>query len=112
MFLNFVLSVLIFAYLHGPIDAADSPPGKWQSRAPMPSARTEVAAAETGGIIYVIGGLEKHGDRVVEYNPVNNSWRRRASLPRPLHHLGAAAANGKIYVIGGYVSGVAGRYSL
>ena len=89
MFVVLFLKLLIIACVYTPVSAADSPPGKWQSRAPMPSARTEVAAAETGGKIYVIGGLEKHGDRVEEYNPVNNSWRRRASLPRPLHHLGA-----------------------
>ena len=106
MFVVLFLKLLIVACVYTPVSAADSPPGKWQSRAPMPSARTEVAAAQTGGKIYVIGGLEKHGDRVEEYNPVTNSWRRRASLPHPLHHLGATGANGKIYVIGGYISGV------
>ena len=81
-------------------------PGKWITRAPMPSARTEVAAVELGGKIYVIGGYDKGSHLVEEYDPATDSWRGRASLPKPLHHVGAAALNGKIYVIGGYISGV------
>src|ERR1051325_821330 len=44
-------------------------PGHWQRRAPMPSARTEVAAVELGGKIYVIGGYEKGGNLIEEYDP-------------------------------------------
>jgi len=71
----------------------------------MPSARTELAAVELGGKIYVIGGYEKGGDLLEEYDPAKDSWRRLALLPRPLHHVGAASVGGKIYVIGGYLSG-------
>ena len=78
---------------------------KWEIRAPLPSARTEVAAAELGGKIYLMGGYEKNGDLLEEYDPARDSWHRRASLLRPLHHLGAASVGGKIYVIGGYISG-------
>ena len=53
-----------------------------------------------------MGGYDKNGDLVEEYDPATDSWRGRASLPKPLHHIGAAAVNGKIYVIGGYISGV------
>jgi hypothetical protein len=71
----------------------------------MPSARTEVAAVELGGKIYVIGGYEKGGNLIEEYDPGTDRWRGRAPLPKPLHHTGAAVVSGKIYVIGGYVSG-------
>src|SRR5690349_293783 len=81
-------------------------PGVWQKRAPMPTARTEVAAAVLDGKIYVIGGYQKGAGLVEEYDPEKNVWRRRAALPKPLHHVGAAAVNGKIYVIGGFISGV------
>src|SRR5262249_62136087 len=71
----------------------------------MPSSRTEVAAVALGDKIYVMGGYEKNGDLVEEYDTQHNSWRRRAALPRHLHHLGAAVVAGKIYVIGGYIFG-------
>src|SRR5919109_1712571 len=96
---------LLVALFPVALDAGEPQPGKWQTRAPMPSSRTEVAAVELAGKIYVLGGYEKGGDLVEEYDPVKNSWRRRASLPRALHHVGAAALKGKIYVIGGYASG-------
>ena len=99
------LSLVFVFFLRSLTGASEALPGKWELRAPMPSARTEVAAAELGGKIYVMGGYEKNGDLVEEYDPAKNSWRRRASLPRPLHHIGAAAVDGKIYVIGGYMSG-------
>ena len=99
----FVALIALVAFLSR--DALAELPGHWQSRAPMPSARTEVAAVELGGKIYVLGGYEKGGNLVEEYDPVSDRWRARAPLPKPLHHIGAAALNGKIYVIGGYVSG-------
>jgi N-acetylneuraminic acid mutarotase len=86
--------------------AGAEPPGNWQIRAPLPSSRTEVAAAEIGGKIYVIGGYGKNGNLVEAYDPQKDRWHRRASLPRALHHTGAAAVNGKLYVIGGYISGI------
>src|SRR2546425_3293326 len=95
------LSLVFVFFLRSLTGASEALPGKWELRAPMPSARTEVAAAELGGKIYVMGGYEKNGDLVEEYDPAKNSWRRRASLPRPLHHIGATAVDGKIYVIGG-----------
>src|SRR4029450_6818477 len=98
---TWLLSALSF---HSFASAAAQPRGKWEIRAPLPSARTEVAAAELGGKIYVMGGYEKHGDLLEEYDPVKDSWRRRASLPRPLHHAGSASLGGKIYVIGGFIS--------
>src|SRR5262249_61995279 len=70
----------------------------------MPSSRTEVAAVALGDKIYVMGGYEKNGDLVEEYDTQHNSWRRRAALPRHLHHLGAAVVAGEIYLIGGNIS--------
>ena len=58
-------------------DAHAQLPGKWNIRAPLQTARTEVAAAELGGKIYLIGGYEKNGDLVEEYDPAKDSWRRR-----------------------------------
>jgi len=102
---GWIQSSVVFIALAGYLNAAlGEGPGKWTTRTPMPSSRTEVAVVELGGKIYVIGGFSESGDLVEEFDPGKNSWRRRASLPRPLHHVGAAVVSGKIYVIGGYTS--------
>jgi len=95
-------TLLIFAWLliASPSRAAGLP-GKWEIRAPMPTARTEVGAADLDGQIYVMGGYEKNCDRAETYDPKQNNWRRRAALPRALRHLGAASVAGKIFVFGG-----------
>jgi N-acetylneuraminic acid mutarotase len=62
----------------------------------------EVAVAEVGGKIYVIGGFG--GERELEiYDPVADRWTRGAAFPREVHHAGAMGLNGKLYVIGGFV---------
>ena len=70
----------------------------------MPSARTEVAVAEVGGKIYVVGGFG--GERELEiYDPAANRWSRGASIPRELHHAAAVGWQEKLYVVGGFVEG-------
>ena len=77
-------------------------PGGWTNGPPMPSARTEVAVAEVGGKIYVIGGFG--GERELEiYDPAANRWSRGAAFPREVHHAAAVGLNGKLYVVGGFV---------
>ena len=57
-------AMIIFAFnlivaISLPANASAQLPGKWTTRAPMPSARTEVAAVEISGKIYVIGGYDQ-----------------------------------------------------
>jgi hypothetical protein len=69
----------------------DTPPlegaGRWHYLASLPHARGEVAVAEAGGKIYVLGG---YADGFVdqplneEYDPNKNAWRGRAPMPRGL----------------------------
>src|SRR5262245_55211059 len=81
---------------------AEQGTGKWSTGASMPSERTEVAAAELAGKIYVVGGLG--GQRELEvYDPAADTWSRKAAFPRAVHHAAAVGLNGKLYVIGGYV---------
>ena len=71
--------------------------GRWTIGPPMPSARTEVAAAEVGGKIYVVGGFG--GERELEiYDSAADRWSRGASIPRALHHAAAVGLNDKLYV--------------
>jgi N-acetylneuraminic acid mutarotase len=84
--------------------AAAQAPGGWTNGAPMPSSRTEVAVAELGGKIYVVGGFG--GERAVEiYDPAADRWSRGAAFLHEVHHAAAVGLNGKLYVIGGYVQG-------
>jgi len=97
----FILLFLLCTNCFSQIDSV----GRWFSRAPMPTARQEIAHAILNGKIYVPGGLATGGvgSTIVEvYNPSTNSWSTVAPLPEPLHHLGLAVANERLYVLGGY----------
>jgi hypothetical protein len=79
----------------------------WTTRAPMATARERFAAAEVGGIIYVMGGLIPDGSgfvtdaaTVAAYNPATNSWAAKASMPFARSFLTAVALDGIIYAIG------------
>jgi N-acetylneuraminic acid mutarotase len=77
----------------------------WQSAAPMPTARSEVAAAPYRGGIAIVGGFTGScvNSRTVElYLPASNRWRTLPRLPIALNHAAAAAAGNKLYVAGGY----------
>ena len=61
----------------------------WSEGSPMPTARSEITAANIGDDIYVIGGFDGSGDvsDVVEvYNIKNNSWKSTGPLPEKLYH--------------------------
>jgi hypothetical protein len=76
--------------------------GRWTAGTSMPSARTEVAVAEVGGKIYVVGGFG--GERELEiYDSAADRWSRGASIPRALHHAAAVGWQDKLYVVGGFV---------
>jgi N-acetylneuraminic acid mutarotase len=78
--------------------------GRWTSGAAMPSERSEVAVAEVGAKIYVLGGFR--GEQELEiYDPAADRWSRGAAIPRAVHHAAAVGLNGKLYLIGGYVDG-------
>ena len=86
------------------LPAASAPRG-WQQAAPMPDPRGEVAAAQVGSEIAVVGGFERGGAnsaRVDAYSPARDTWRRLPDLPVSVDHAMAAASNGRLYVLGGY----------
>ena len=88
-----------------PLDGGGaSAQGTWTRGAPMPSERTEVAVAEVGGKIYVVGGFG--GQRELEiYDPAADRWSRGTAFPHAVHHAAAVGLNGKLYVLGVYVQG-------
>ncbi|MGH3066890.1 MAG: Kelch repeat-containing protein [Gaiellaceae bacterium] len=102
-----LLAVLVTAPIAG------AGPHDWETRAPLPLARTEVAAATLGSEIVVLGGftIDRGASRRVDaYSPSENRWRRLPDLPIGVHHAMAVGARGRLYVLGGYtVAGVPQR---
>ena len=78
--------------------------GIWTMRAPMPTARAEMAAAAVRGKLYAIGG--NIGGTAVphntEYDPATDMWRQRNPMPVARDHIGIAVVNHKIYTFGGF----------
>jgi N-acetylneuraminic acid mutarotase len=83
---------------------ADQAGGRWETRAPAPTARTEVAAAAIGTKIYLVGGFGRLGatGRLEVYDTVADRWKTQSSMPASLHHVGIGVSGGKLYVIGGF----------
>ena len=83
---------------------AQSEGGSWQTLAPMPAARQELATAVLNGKIYVIAGYNAAGfstNNVQVYNPATNIWSAAAPNPILNNHNSAAVAGGKLYSFGG-----------
>jgi N-acetylneuraminic acid mutarotase len=78
----------------------------WHAAAPLPTARSELAATTLDGRLYAGGGIAQFGTtRAFQvYDPVADSWRNLAPLPEARHHLAMAALDGRIYVSGGYAT--------
>jgi N-acetylneuraminic acid mutarotase len=95
----------------------------WRALAPVPAPRLAAAAVESGGKIYVMGGVGAYpglenqslgGEqpaRVLDtnqvYDPATNTWQTRQTLPTARNHMFVGAVGGKIYVIGGRVGSMA-----
>lgn len=80
----------------------------WATRADMPTARLEHAAATAANTkIYVMGGVATPGgirlSTVEEYDPATNIWTTRSDMSVARYGLGAAASNDKVYAIGGSI---------
>jgi N-acetylneuraminic acid mutarotase len=97
-------SLALFFLLTFVSSAAAQVGGIWQTLAPMPTARQELATAVLNGKIYAIGGYDSSGTptNIVEvYDPTTNTWTSAHPIPRALHHNSAAVAAGKLYSFGG-----------
>jgi hypothetical protein len=80
--------------------------GVWATKSSLPTPHSEVASAEVGGKIYILGGTVDMGTMAMplneEYDPATDRARERAPLPQPLSHIGVVGLNGKIYAVGGF----------
>lgn len=92
-----------------PVDQSAS--GSWATRAPMPTARQEVAVAALGNQIVVVGGFGASAEPVATvemYDVTTDRWEARAPYPVPVHHAAAAVVAGRLIVVGGYTGGRVG----
>src|SRR2546429_9830104 len=74
--------------------------GTWQTRAPMPVSRQELATGVLNGKVYVVGGYDAdaHSTATVQvYNPTTDTWTLAQALPIAVNHNAAAVAGGKIF---------------
>ncbi len=91
-----------------PTATDDATAGNWETLAPLPTPRSEVAVAAVGGLIYVVGGFEASGapsQKVEVYDPATDAWSEITPLPSPRHHTAAVEWEGDLLVIGGYQTG-------
>ena len=79
----------------------------WRSMAPVPTERTEVAAALLEGQIYVAGGFaapNRTVDTVEVYDIAADEWTAGPPLPLPVNHAMAAATESEVFVFGGFIA--------
>lgn len=86
----------------------------WVRVAPLPVAKTDLAAVSVGGSIYAVGGLDcvpgqdfgfdcTTSGTVRVYHPDTNTWTTAAPMPTPRAGLALArGGDGLVYAIGGY----------
>jgi hypothetical protein len=89
--------------------AATATTNVWTTKAPMPTARAQLAAGVVNGVLYAVVG-STIGDsaltKVEAYTLVTNAWATKAPLPSPRKGLNVTdPINGVLYVAGGLNSG-------
>jgi hypothetical protein len=101
------------------LDTADNPPGaaagalepapgEYGTRADLLQPNSEMAVAELGGKIYVLGGYP--ASRVVQsavqvYDSARDTWSLGPELPVPTHHPVVVGVASKLYSLGGQLEG-------
>ena len=77
---------------------------RWVIKAQMPTARSRLAVAAVGGLVYAIAGDTTDGvTGIVEvYDPAEDTWTRKTAKPRAVRNIAAAVLGGRIFVPGGY----------
>jgi N-acetylneuraminic acid mutarotase len=85
-----------------------APAGRWTTAKPLPTPRSEVAAAVVDGRIAIVGGFLLDGNSSAQvdlYWPDQRRWSRLPDLPVPVNHTMAASDGKRLYVMGGYGEG-------
>ncbi len=78
----------------------------WSARAPIPTPRDHLAAAEEGGRLYVVGGridgsYARNLSANEVYDPAADRWETLEPLPTARSGIAAAVLDGRVFVFGG-----------
>lgn len=102
------LAVLVAACGTGS-GAGGTVPARWETRAPVPEARTEVSVATDGSTIWLAGGFGPGEGRrpsapraMFAYDPAADRWATAGEIPEGVNHAGFAAVGGRLYIVGGF----------
>jgi N-acetylneuraminic acid mutarotase len=94
-----IFAILLFTIASGQAIAEDI----WTTKTAMPTARSDLEAASTGGLLYAVGGTSGGATSAVEaYNPVTDTWAALAPIPDPVYQGAIGVIDGKLYVAGGW----------
>ena len=91
----------------------DTETDSWETKTPMPTARSGIKASEVGEKIYLIGGsIESESSSIAErsaqveiYDPVTDTWATGSPIPTAVGGYASAVLDGKIYVVSGVAIG-------
>jgi hypothetical protein len=91
------------------VERYDIDQNTWTAVAPLPSPRSDLAAVERGGKVFVFGGcsgiFSDFTDQVDMYDPETNTWTPRRSMPTPRASLVVGHRGDNVYAIGGWNGG-------
>ncbi len=96
-----IFAILLFTIASGQAFASGD---TWTTKSAMPTARSDLLAASTGGLLYVIGGTGSSGatNAMEAYDPVTDNWAALAPIPNPVYQSAIGVIGGKLYVAGGW----------
>ncbi len=85
------------------VECYDPERDQWMLVEKMPSARSNLAAAELNGSIYVCGGFNEGRPSVCErFDHRTDRWESLASMNEERYSFSLVAANGRLYAVGGH----------
>jgi N-acetylneuraminic acid mutarotase len=95
---------------HWVLDVSDSlAAAGWARAAPLPKPRGHLSGAVVEGLVYAIGGCDRHDPFPLDvpwvhrYDPATDTWTEVTPLPIPRSHFepGTLVRNGRIILVGG-----------
>jgi N-acetylneuraminic acid mutarotase len=91
----------------------DTETDSWETKTPMPTARSGLQACDVDEKIYLIGGrIETESSSIAEksaqveiYDPTTDTWAIGSPIPTAVAGYASAVLDGKIYIISGVARG-------